>query len=369
MPTVRFPDPIAALPACVAGVPVEHLARRLGMATAQVAQLASNENPLGASPRALQALAAATIDLARYPDNDCVDLTQALARHLGVPADWIVIGPGSENVIGLVVRMMLCPGRGTVYPQHAFQAFVSHAAQSGARLVEVPARDFTADLDALAAQLARTPETALVYLANPGNPTGTHVLPAQVEAFLHRVPAHVAVLLDEAYHEYLPPGLRSPGVDWVQRFPNLVLTRTFSKAYGLAGLRVGYGIAQPLLADRLRRVRLPFTVTTQAQVAATAALDDEAFLRETVRMNDAGLSQLTQGLLALGHRVVPSAANFVLAEVGDAAGVCQVLEARGILVRRVGNYGLATWLRLSVGLPQENERLLQALGELRGQAA
>lgn len=367
MPVVHFPDPIAALPAAPAGVPVEHLARRLGLASTQLAQLASNENPLGASPRALQALAAATIDLARYPDNDCVELVQALAKHLDVPPEWIIVGPGSENVIGLVVRMMLCPGRSAVLPQHAFQAFVSHAAQSGARLVEVPARDFTADLEAMAQHVARTPDAALVYLANPGNPTGTHVPPAQVEAFLQRVPAHVAVLLDEAYHEYLPAGLRSPGVDWVRRHPNLVLTRTFSKAYGLAGLRVGYGIAQPLLADRLRRVRLPFTVTTPAQIAATAALADEAFLRETVRTNEAGLHQLTQGLQALGHRVVPSVANFVLTEVGDAAGICQALEKRGILVRRVGNYGLPTWLRISVGLPQENQRLLQALREMRAQ--
>jgi len=362
-----FPPHIRALKPYVPGLPIEDLARRLDMSAERIAKLASNENPLGPSPLAVQALAQAAPELARYPDNDCTLLARALSAALAVPADWVVAGAGSESVLGMAAAALLAPGRKTVYAQYSFQAFVNAAQRVGAAPVVVPAPAYAVDLAALRAHI--TDDVALAYLANPGNPTGTRVQAGELEAFLADVPPHVVVVLDEAYREYLPQAVAGDAIAWVRRFPNLIVTRTFSKAYGLAGLRIGYGVAQPALADMLRRVRAPFSVTQAAQVAAAAALADHAFLARTVAVNDAGRAQLSAGFARLGLRYLPSSANFVLVQVGDGADMGRRLERHGLIVRPVGAYGLPGWLRVSVGTAEENARLLAGLAAELAMAA
>lgn len=358
-----FPAHIASLRPYVAGKPISDLARRLQLPEASIAKLASNENPFGPSPRALQALSAAAVDLSRYPDNDCIELTEAIARFHEVPPGWIVVGAGSESVFANAAAMMLEVGRKTAYSQYSFQAYVAAAQRVGATHIVVPSSEFRVDLEGLRRSLKDGP--SLVYIANPGNPTGTSLDPDELHAFLRQVPPHVVVVLDEAYYEFLSDGKRPPSLTWVRQFPNLTVTRTFSKAYGLAGLRVGYGIAQPTLADMLRRTRPPFTVTHQAQIAAAAALEDVAFLRETVEKNAAYRRDLASGLAALGYSSLDSETNFVLARVGDGADFTARMERHGLIVRPVLSYGLPDWIRISVGTGEQNARLLRAVASER----
>jgi len=354
-----FPPHITALKPYVPGLPIEALARRLAIAPDRIAKLASNENPLGPSPRALLAMAAASIDFSRYPDTDCVPLVQALARRHDVPPEWIVVGAGSESLLGQVVSSVLCHGRKALYPRYAFQAFVNSVQKVGATGIVVEEPELRVDLAAMREGLGAQP--ALVYIANPGNPTGTWVEPDELSDFLAQVPSHVVVLLDEAYIEFLPAASQARAMAWVRQYPNLVVTRTFSKAYGLAGLRVGYAIAQPGLADMLRRVRPPFTVTTLAQAAAEAALEDQPFLEQTLANNREAGELLRAGLEDMGLRVLPSATNFLLAEVGDGQAWARVLQEHALIVRPVGNYGLPSWLRISIGTLGESRRLLEAV--------
>lgn len=359
-PTLRYPDHIAPLKPYVPGLPIGDLARRLNLAPERIVKLASNENPLGPSPRALAALASARIDVSQYPDNDCTDLVRALSQFHGVPPEWIVVGAGSESVIGNAVATLLSVGRRTAYAQYSFQAYVNAAQRVGAEHIVVPSPDFTVDLDGLKRTVEHNP--ALIYIANPGNPTGTCLEPEALAAFLVSIPAHIAVLLDEAYFEFLPAHLQPDSMAWVKAHPNLLVTRTFSKAYGLAGLRVGYGIAQPALADMLRRVRPPFTVTEPAQVAATAALLDQEFLARTLENNARCKQMLVEGLRRRGLRHLEAHTNFVLAEVDDGAAWTRGMERHGLIVRPVNSYALPNWVRLSIGRPAEMQRLLDAMG-------
>lgn len=356
---MQFPSHISALKPYVPGVAIADLAARLGMQSDTIAKLASNENPLGPSPRALAALANTAIDVSRYPDNDTTELTQALAHFHDVPPEWIVVGAGSESVIGNAVNTLLEIGRPTAFSQYSFQAFVNAAQRVGARPVAVPSPDLRVDLAGLQQALAHEP--GIVYIANPGNPTGTWLDPDALRAFVRSVPEHLVVLLDEAYFEFLPSHLRVDSTALVREKPNLLVTRTFSKAYGLAGLRVGYGVAQRGLADMLRRVRPPFTVTQSSQVAAIAALADQAHLSKTLQNNEQCRRLLTEGLRSLGLRVLESHTNFVLVETGDGAGLARRLETHGLIVRPVANYGLPGWVRISVGTMEETQRLLQSL--------
>jgi histidinol-phosphate aminotransferase len=329
-----------------AGKPIEELAREFGLRAEAIVKLASNENPLGmpASARA------------------------AIEAQLGVPADWITLGNGSNDILEAAAAVMLAPGRSCVYAQHSFAVYPLATQARGARAIVVPARDYGHDLDAMLAAIA--PDTRLVFVANPNNPTGTFIGAEAMAAFLAAVPPRVVVVLDEAYNEYLPPESRHPSVEWVRRFPNLLVSRSFSKAYGLAGLRIGYGIAQPELTDLLNRVRQPFNCNSLAQAAAVAALADEAFVERSVDLNRRGMSQLTAAFDTLGLRYLPSAGNFVLVHVGDGARVYMGLLRRGVIVRPVSNYGLPEWLRVTVGLPEENARFVEALGaSLRDRAA
>ena len=345
-----------------AGKPIEELAREHGLQPDSIVKLASNENPLGMPESARAAIGAALAELGRYPDSNGFELKAALSRKLGVPADWITLGNGSNDILEGAAAVMLAPGRSCVYAQHSFAVYPLATMARGARSIVVPARDFGHDLGAMLAAIDA--DTRLVFVANPNNPTGTFVGADRMAEFLGRVPPRVVVVLDEAYNEYLPPEQRHPSIDWVRHFPNLLVSRSFSKAYGLAGLRVGYGVAQPELTDLLNRVRQPFNCNSLAQAAAVAALADEAFVARSVEVNRQGMAQVTAAFDALGLRHLPSFGNFVLVQVGDGAAVYQGLLKRGVIVRPVANYGLPQWLRVTIGLTEENEKFIAALREV-----
>lgn len=342
------------------GKPISELERELGLR--EVIKLASNENPLGPSPRALAAVREALPELARYPDGNGFELKRALSRKLGVTMDQVVLGNGSNDVLELVARVFLAPGLCAVYSQHAFAVYPLAVQAIGAQGIEVPARDYGHDLEAMLDAIEE--HTRLVFIANPNNPTGTLVSPAQLLAFLRRVPPTVVVVLDEAYYEYLPQDMKSHSETWIGEFPNLVVTRTFSKVYGLAALRVGYALASPRVADLMNRLRQPFNVNTLGQVAAVAALEDTEFVAKSVALNRAGMIQITAGLMELDLAFIPSYGNFVCFRVGDADGVYQKLLRKGVIVRPVTSYGLPEHLRVSVGLESENARFLTALREV-----
>jgi histidinol-phosphate aminotransferase len=342
----------------------------MGLDEARIVKLASNENPLGVSPRARAAIEAALPELARYPDG--FDLAKALSRKLGVPMDHIVLGNGSNDVLELVGGAFLAPGRSSVYSQHAFAVYPLATQARGARGIVVPARNYGHDLAAMLKAIE--PETRVVFVANPNNPTGTLLTGAELEAFLRAAPGDVVVVLDEAYNEYLPAEARYDSLQWLGRHRNLVITRTFSKAYGLAGLRVGYALCDPSIADLLNRVRQPFNVNNLALVAAIAALDDEPFLRRSRELNQAGMAQLTAAFARLGLAWIPSCANFVTVEIPRKDGasqsgpVYQKLLRAGVIVRPVAGYALPDHLRVTVGLPEENERFLAALATALGES-
>ena len=344
------------------GRPIGEVARELGLDPAGIVKLASNENPLGMSPKAVAAAQQVLAGGARYPDANGYDLKQALARHYGVDAGWITLGNGSNDVLELAARALVGPGQRIVYSRYAFVVYPLVAKAIGAVGVEVPDDGLGHDLDAMLAAI--TPDTRLVFLANPNNPTGTFIEGERLLRFLEQVPPQVAVVLDEAYTEYLRPDQRYDALAWVKRLPNLIVSRTFSKAFGLAGLRVGFAVAQPAITDLLGRVRQPFNVNTLALVAAQAVLADADYQQRSYALNQQGLTQLSAAFDALGLTYVPSSGNFVLVKVGDAAAVNDALLRAGVIVRPVANYGLPEWLRISVGLPEENQKLIDTLTKI-----
>ncbi|MEC3766761.1 MULTISPECIES: histidinol-phosphate transaminase [Cupriavidus] len=357
------PDYVRAISPYVAGKPIAEVAREFGLDEAGIVKLASNENPLGMPESARTAVAAAVAELGRYPDSNGFALKGALSARFGVPADWLTLGNGSNDILELAAHALVEPGQSIVYAEYSFAVYALATQEIGARAIEVPARDYGHDLDAMAAAIA--PDTRLVFIANPNNPTGTFLPAAQIEAFLQRVPRHVVVVLDEAYNEYLDAGQQYDAIAWVRSYPNLMVSRTFSKAYGLAGLRIGYAVAQPELTDLLNRIRQPFNVNSVAQAAAIAALADTAFLRRSAELNRDGKRQLTEAFDRLGLEYVPSSGNFVLVRVGDDDGagarVNLALLRQGVIVRPVGNYNLPRWLRVTIGLPEENAAFIAAL--------
>ncbi|CAN7429716.1 MULTISPECIES: histidinol-phosphate transaminase [unclassified Variovorax] len=321
--------------------------------------LASNENPLGMPESARRAAAAALEGAGNYPDSNGTALKHALASRLDVPMDWLTLGSGSSEILELAAQVSVKPGEGVVYSQYGFIVYAQAAAHAHARSTVVPACDFGHDLDAMRAAIGE--DTRLVFVANPNNPTGTFIEAGPLLEFLQAVPAHVTVLLDEAYTEYLAPAQRYDSIAWVRRFPNLIVARTFSKAYGLAGLRIGYGVAQPALAARLNARRPRFNVSMPAQVAAVAALADAAFLARSYQLNTIGRAQLANGLHELRLASIPSSGNFVMVQVGEGRTVHARLLAAGIEVSLLDNYGLPHWLRITVGLTEQNEAVLDAL--------
>ncbi len=353
------PAHVRAIAPYLPGKPISELARELGLNEADIVKLASNENPLGPSPLALAAAQDALFDMALYPDGAGFALKQKLAAKWNVAANQIVLGNGSNDVLDMAARAFLAPGTSAVYAQHAFAVYPIATQTVGAQGITVPAKNYGHDLEAMRAAIRD--DTRVLWIANPNNPTGTFLPWADVEAFLETVPQQVLVVLDEAYGEFLPHAERCDTTAWLARFPNLLIVRTFSKAYGLAGLRVGYGLGDAAVINLLNRVRHPFNVNAPALAAAEAALDDVDFLARSYALNSAGMAQLAAGLSALGVDGVPSKGNFLLAKVGDAARINTELLKRGVIVRPVGNYGLPEFLRVSVGLAGQNARFLDAL--------
>ena len=360
---LNAPAHIAAIAPYQAGKPIEELAREFGLDASKIVKLASNENPLGMPESARLALNAAVANLGRYPDPAGFDLKKAISQRFGVDQGWLTLGNGSNDILELVASALIEPGSAVVYSQFAFVVYRLATQARGAKHIVVPAKEHGHDLPAMLEAI--TPETKIVYVANPNNPTGTYLSVDAIESFLAGVAARhgtrVTVVLDEAYNEFLEPALRVDGVALVKRYPNLIVSRSFSKAYGLAGLRVGFAMAQPVLTDLLNRVRQPFNVNSLAQAAAIAALNDKEFLAKSFAVNRDGKKQLQQGFEKLALQFVPSYANFVLVKVGDAARINLELLKRGVIVRPVAGDGLPEWLRVSIGLPHENQTFLDAL--------
>lgn len=367
-PTLNYVDlaveGVQALRPYEPGKPVEELQRELGLD--DVIKLASNENPLGASPRVAQALRDRALDLASYPDGSGYRLKRKLAERHDIGADRITLGNGSNDVLDLVARVFLGPGRAAVFSEYAFAVYplVTRAACAEARVAPARPRDGAMplghDLDAFAQRIDA--DTRVVFIANPNNPTGTWLAPDDIEAFLRAVPPEVVVVLDEAYRDYLEPGERVNSRALLERHPNLVLTYTFSKIFGLAGLRVGYALANAQITDLLNRVRQPFNVNSAALRAAELALDDRDHLARSLAVNREGLTTLGQALDRRGLERLPSQGNFVTFSVGrDAHPVFQALLRQGVIVRPLGGYGLAQWLRVTVGTTEQNERFVEAL--------
>jgi len=352
---------LARLKPYTPGKPLSELERELGIKNS--IKLASNENPLGPSPRVVAAISASLQELTRYPDGGAYALRSALAARHGVSAAGITVGNGSNDVLDMIARVFLWQGRESLFSEFAFAVYPLSSMAVGATLQVAPARHYGHDLEAMRAML--TPQTGVVWVANPNNPTGTRLPHDELRAFVEAVPESVIVVIDEAYFEYVGHDDHPDASQWLADFPNLIVTRTFSKAYGLAALRVGYSISHPDIADLLNRVRQPFNVDSLAQVGALAALEDQAYLDEAVALNDAGLRQLRDGLDRLGVAYIPSAGNFLTIDLQrDAAAVDQALLRLGVVTRPIANYGLPNHLRVSVGLASENARFLDALEEV-----
>lgn len=362
------PEYVLAIAPYQAGKPIEELAREFKLDPANIVKLASNENPLGLPKSAQFAMIEAASSLGRYPDPNGFELKAALSARYGVPSGWITLGNGSNDLLELASLALLAPGVSCVYAQYAFAVYKLATQARGARHIMVPARDYGHDLDAMFDAISD--DTRLVFIANPNNPTGTFIRATEMAGFLKRVHDRfgdrVTVLLDEAYNEYLDPELRFDSARWVEQYSNLIVSRTFSKAYGLAGLRVGFAMAQPRLTDLLNRVRQPFNVNSMAQAAAIAVLGDAAFLQQSYELNKAGKQMLAEHFTRLKLEFVPGYGNFVLVRVGDAARVNLELLKRGVIVRPVAGDGLPEWLRVSIGLPAENARFIEALADVLG---
>ena len=342
------------------GKPVEDLARELGIPPGEIIKLASNENPLGPSPKARQAMIE-TIERAHfYPDGGGYYLREAIAEHVGLAMANVILGNGSNEIIEFLGHAYLQPGDEVVVARHSFAVYRLMAQLFGAKVVDVADPDFVADLDGMLAAI--TPKTKEVFIANPNNPTGTMVFQAEIDRFMERVPEHVMVVFDEAYYEFLD---EAPDViKYVRAGRNVVVLRTFSKIQGLANLRIGYGLAAPEIIEVLQKARQPFNANGIAQAGALAGLRDKAHMDATRRVTHEGRDFLQSEFLEMGLEFVPSHANFVLVRVGDGKKVFDALLRRGLIVRAMGSYGLPEWIRVSVGTMPQNKVFIAALREL-----
>lgn len=343
------------------GKPIEEVERELGISDA--IKLASNENPLGLSPVARAAIEATLVDGARYPDGNGFYLKCKLAEKHSVNSNQLTLGNGSNDVLDLMARGFLGAEHNAVFSQHAFVIYQLAVTAQGARSIVVPADNWGHNLQAMTD--AVDSHTRLMFVANPNNPTGTWVGVDDIAAMMVQVPEHVLVVIDEAYFEYVDRPEYGSALGLLEQYPNLVITRTFSKAYGLASLRVGYAISHPDVADILNRIRQPFNINSMALAAAIAVLDDPEYLNQSIEVNRTGYEQLTCGFNQLGLSFIPSAGNFIAVEIpGDAQAMYQRLLEQGVIVRPVELYGMPNHLRISIGLPEENQRFLNVLSEL-----
>lgn len=346
------------LPVYETGKPIEETARELGLDPAKIVKLASNENPLGPSPLALEAMHEALLHAHLYPDGGGWKLRTALAQKHGLALENIMLGNGSNEILEFLGRAFFAPGAEVIAAKHAFVVYALMTRLCGATFVEVDDPGFTHDLDAMLAAI--TPRTRAVIIANPNNPTGTIVPPAALDDFIARVPDHVVTVIDEAYYEFLdtpPDTLRHVR----EGKKNVLLLRTFSKIQGLAAVRVGYGMARPELIEVLQKTRQPFNVNAVAQAGALAALADEEHQRRTKGVTDEGRAQLQEAFAAMELEYVPSFANFILVRVGEGRAMFDALLRRGVIVRPMGGYKLPDWIRVSIGTREENARFLEAL--------
>ena len=357
--TLPINPTLANLPVYLPGKPIEEVARELGMPAENILKLASNENPLGPSPKALGAMRDVLGQLHLYPDGSAFHLKRKLADHLGVKPEHLILGNGSNEILEFVGHALISPGTEVVVSEYCFAVYSIVTHLFGGTLVTVPHKDYGHDLAAMSAAI--TPRTRVVFVANPNNPTGTRAPNQQLLEFVRAVPKNVLIALDEAYVEFLenPPQL----IDLVlsNHHSNLVLMRTFSKIYGLAGLRLGYGIASPDLIQALERVRQPFNTNALIQSGALAALEDAEHLRKTLENNREGLQYFETCFQQMGLPFVPSYANFVLVRVGNGASVFEALQKQGVIARPMGGYGLPEWIRLTVGTGKQNERCILSL--------
>ena len=358
--TQLAPDWIRTLAAYPPGMPIEELEREYGIYDS--IKLASNENPLGPSPKALAAVARALPQMHRYPDGGCFYLKRALAQKLGVVPESLIFGAGSNEIIELLVRTFMARGEHAVVADQAFVIYRMIVQAAGGRSTIVPLRNYTHDLEAMADAI--TPSTRLVFLANPNNPTGTIFFRSQWREFLAAVPERVIIVLDEAYAEFVDDPEYPDSLADLAANHLLVVLRTFSKIYGLAALRIGYGIGRPELIELVNRVRQPFNVGTLAQVGAMAALDDTEHVEATRRVNRDGLAYLRAECERLGLTYVPSWANFLLINVGNGMRVYERLLREGVIVRPMGFYGLPEHIRVTVGIAAENERFVGAISKV-----
>ncbi|RRQ24795.1 histidinol-phosphate transaminase [Guyparkeria sp. SCN-R1] len=373
----RVRDCVAAIRPYVPGKPAEEVAREYGIE--EVLKLASNENPLGPSPRAVEAIQAGLADLHVYPDGSGFHLKRAIGSHFGVNPEQVTLGNGSNDVLELVARAYLEPGVNAVFSEHAFAVYALATQAAGAAAKVVPARPaddrempFGADLEAMAAAVDE--HTRVLFLANPNNPTGTWVEAAELRALLDAVPSHVVVVLDEAYTEYVDDLAFPNGIELLAHYPNLVVTRTFSKIFGLAALRVGFAVSEPAIASLLDRVRHPFNVNALALRAAEAALEDSEFIARSREVNRAGLAQWATAAEANGWQFVPSRANFITVITPFAAGrVFEALLREGVIVRPLGGMeargGLSQALRITIGTAEQNARAIDALKDVLARLA
>ncbi|HUX92095.1 MAG TPA: histidinol-phosphate transaminase [Gallionellaceae bacterium] len=362
--TELAPPYIRAIAPYQPGKPIAELERELGIMG--IVKLASNENPLGASPQAVAAMHEAIKTIALYPDGNGFELKDALAKRYSVAHANLVLGNGSNDLLELASRAFLAPGDVAVYSAHAFAVYALATQAVGAKGITVPAKEFGHDLDAMR-KAAVQHKAKMVFIANPNNPTGTYLTAAVLEEFLSALPANILVVLDEAYNEYLPAAQRYNSVSWLAQYPNLIISRTFSKAYGLAGLRVGYAIAHEQITDMINRVRQPFNVNSIAQAAAVAALHDMDFVQKTFELNRRGMQQITAGLSKLGLSYIPSYGNFISFRIGGATAMYRRLLELGVIVRPIANYDMADYLRVSIGLESENVKFLSALTQALGE--
>ncbi|MFL6530848.1 MAG: histidinol-phosphate transaminase [Chthoniobacterales bacterium] len=342
------------------GKPIEETARELGAEASSIIKLASNENPLGASPKAREAMVCALESAHLYPDGGAFYVRAALSAKLRVPADHIILGNGSNEIIEFIGHAFLRPGSELITPEHAFVAYKLVAKLFGAATKEIPAPNFQQDLNSILAAI--TPQTRAIFIANPNNPTGTLVPQQAIDEFMRNVPGNVVVVFDEAYYEYVdhPPDT----LKYVREGRDVIVLRTFSKIHGLASLRLGYGIARPELIGVLQKTREPFNVNGLAQAAAIAALADDAHQRRTKEITDEGRAYLQDQFAKMNLPFVPSAGNFVLVKVGDGAAIFRDLLERKIIVRALKGYNLPEWVRISVGTMGQNQACIAALKEV-----
>ena len=350
---------LQAVPVYQPGRPIEEVARELGLPAADIIKLASNENPLGPSRLALAAMRKALAQVNLYPDGNAYYLKQKLAAKLGVTPTHLILGNGSNEVIEFIGHALVAPGAEVVVSQYCFAVYPMVTALFGGKLVVVPAKDYGHDLDAMLAAI--TPNTRVVFVANPNNPTGTIARREDLARFVNAVPDNVLVALDEAYVEFLDEPLDLVPEIASGRRANLLLMRTFSKIYGLAGLRLGYGVGHPDLIAEFEKVRQPFNINAIVQAGALAALDDTAHAEKTRRGNSRGLRLYARAFRKLGLEFIPSSANFILVRVRAGQRVFNEMQKLGVIVRPMGGYQLPEWVRISIGTPKENKRCLEAL--------